>query len=412
MDEFAGRVMEMPRFSYQARSRAGQRVNGVMLAENEDQLVLTLREMDLYLIAAKPEGSSTSGYISRKVRRRELINFTVQLSTAIGAGIPILQTFQGLEEQTTNRKMKRAIEAITEDLRGGSSISLALSRHPHIFSDVYVSMVRAGEVSGNLVKVLQNVTVFLEWQDNLASEIKRATIYPATVMVAVLVLIGLLLGFVFPKILPIIQNLKVPLPFITRAIIGVADFVRHGWYLLLLAGVGLYILIRLLKASDGGLLIVDALKLRAPVVGGLVEEICLSRFAHHLGTLLRTGVDITQSLSIVERVVGNAVIARAVSEAKEKVIQGGSLWSSLQETGVFPPLVVRMIFVGETTGTIDSTLERVTEYYDRELPATVKKLFAVLEPLVIVILAAIVLMVALSIFLPLYSALGKVGGRR
>jgi len=144
----------------------------------------------------------------------------------------------------------------------------------------------------------------------------------------------------------------------------------------------------------------------------LVEKVCLSRFSHHLGILLRTGVDITQSLSISERVVGNAVIAQAVSEAREKVIQGGALWRSLQETGVFPPLVIRMIFIGETTGTIDNTLARVTEFYDREIPATVKKLFAVLEPLIIVVLAAIVLVVALSIFIPLYGALGRVGGRR
>ena len=156
----------------------------------------------------------------------------------------------------------------------------------------------------------------------------------------------------------------------------------------------------------------DAMKLKLPVIGGLIEKICLSRFSHHLGTLLRTGVDISQSLSIVERVVGNAVIAQAVREAKEKVIQGGSLWNSLQETGVFPPLVIRMIFVGETTGTIDATLDRVTAFYDREIPATVKKVFALMEPLIIVVLATIVLIVALSIFIPLYSALGRIGGGR
>jgi type IV pilus assembly protein PilC len=171
-------------------------------------------------------------------------------------------------------------------------------------------------------------------------------------------------------------------------------------------------LVRFLRASKDGQWVLDAIKLRLPVIGGLVEQVCLSRFAHHLGILLRTGVDISQSLSIAERVVGNAVIAQAVAEAREKVIQGGSLWRSLQETGVFPPLVVRMIFVGETTGTIDSTLERVTQFYDREVPATVKKLFAFLEPLIIIFLAVIVLVVALSVFIPLYSALGKIGTRR
>jgi type IV pilus assembly protein PilC len=382
-----------------------------MLAENEDQLALILRDMDLYLVKAKPEGNSTPIYITRPVKRRELINFTVHLSSAIGAGIPILQAFEDLEQQTTNPKMKKAIQTIIEDLGGGASLSAALSRHPHIFSDVYSAMIRTGETSGTLVKVLQHLTSFLEWQENLASEIKRATIYPATVFIAVVLLIGVLLGFVFPRILPVIQSLKVPLPLITRVVMTVADLFRSGWYLVLLGAVGLFFLFRFLKGTEGGRYFVDAIKLRVPVAGALLEKICLSRFAHHLGMLLRTGVDISQSLSIAERVVGNAVIALAVSEAREKVIQGGPLWRSLQETGAFPPLITRMIFIGETTGTIDNTLDRVTEYYDREIPATVKKLFAVLEPLIIILLAAMVLLVALSIFIPLYGALDKVGRR-
>ncbi|TAK06505.1 type II secretion system F family protein [bacterium] len=402
----------MPRFNYQARNRSGQRVTGVMLAEDEAQLAVTLREMDLYLVNAKVNDRSAPIYITQPVKRRELINFTVHLAAAIGGGIPILQAFEDLELQTTNRRMKSAIGVIMEDLRGGSSLSDALSRHPHIFSDIYVSMIKAGETSGSLVQVLQHLTDFLEWQDGLASEIKRATIYPAAVLISVIGLIGVLVGFVFPRILPVILSLKVPLPFITRAVMAVADFVRYGWYWILLAGASFFVLFRFLKASEGGQVILDAIKLRLPVIGGLVEQVCLSRFSHHLGILLRTGVDISQSLSISERVVGNAVIAQAVSEAREKVIQGGALWRSLQETGVFPPLVIRMIFIGETTGTIDSTLARVTEFYDREIPATVKKLFAVLEPLIIVVLAAIVLLVALSIFIPLYGALGRVGARR
>lgn len=402
----------MPNFSYQARGRFGQKVNGSMMAGNEEELAVTLREMDLYLVAAKPEErSSRISLFARRIKRRELINFTVHLAAAAGAGIPILQAFDDLETQTTNRKMVNAIRTVREDLQGGSSLSDAMARHPQIFSDVYVSMIKAGEASGSLVQVLQHLTGFLEWQDGLASEIKRATIYPATVLIAVMLLVGVLTGFVFPRILPVILNLKVPLPLITRVVMAVADMVRYGWYWILLAGTSLFFLIRLLKENENGILLVDAIKLRLPVIGPLVEKICLSRFAHHMSILFRTGVDISQSLSIVERVVGNAVMAQAVREAKEQVLQGGPLWRSLQETGVFPPLVIRMIFVGETTGTMDTTLMRVTEFYDREIPASVKRVFAVLEPLIIVLLAAIVLIVALSIFLPLYSTLGRVGRR-
>jgi type IV pilus assembly protein PilC len=401
----------MPRFNYRARNLAGQSVHGAMLADDEEQLAMTLRGMDLYLVSARPERAWNAIYLTRPVKVRELITFTVHMATSIGAGIPILQALEDSEEQTTNKRMRRAIREIADDLSGGSSLSDALSRHRAIFSDVYVSMTRAGEASGTLDKVLQRLAEFLEWQNALASEIRRASIYPATVFVAVLGLIGVLLGFVFPRILPVIHSLKVPLPFVTRAVIAAGDVVRFGWFWILLGMAGLFALVRVLGANEGGRLIIDAIKLRLPVIGGLVEKICLSRFAHHLGLLLRTGVDITQSLSITAQVVGNAVIAQAVSEAREKVIQGGSLWRSLQETGAFPPLVVRMVFVGESTGTVDSTLEKVTEFYDREIPATVKKMFAVLEPLIIVILAALVLTVALAIFIPLYDALGRVGRR-
>jgi type IV pilus assembly protein PilC len=401
----------MPRFTYKARSRSGQKVDGIMLADNEEQLALTLREMDLYLVDAGSEKAPAPSLFGRPVKRREIINFTVHLSASIGAGIPILQAFEDVERQTTNHRMKKAIQVITEDLRGGSSLSVALSRHPLIFPDIYCNMVRAGETSGSLVRVLEHLVGFLEWQDSLASEIKRAAIYPAIVFVAVLGFLGLLLGFVFPRILPVIQSFKVPLPFVTLAVMAVSDAIRHDWYLILLGIVGLVVLVRFLKASEGGQWIVDALKLKLPVIGGLIEEICLSRFAHHLGLLLKTGVDISQSLSITEQVVGNKVLAQAVGEAREKVIQGGSLWRSLQETGVFPPLVIRMIFVGETTGTIDGTLEKVTAFYDREVPNTVKKVFTVMEPLVVVMLAAMVLLIALSVFIPFYEALGKIGRR-
>ncbi|MBI2359370.1 MAG: type II secretion system F family protein, partial [Deltaproteobacteria bacterium] len=296
----------MPRFNYRARNLAGQSVQGVMLADDEEQLAVTLRGMDLYLVAARPERAWNAVYLTRPVKLRELITFSVHMATSIGAGIPILQALEDSEEQTTNKRMQRAIRQVADDLRGGSSLSDALSRHPAIFSDVYVSMVRVGEASGTLDKVLQRLVEFLEWQDALASEIRRASIYPATVLAAVLGLIGVLLGFVFPRILPVIQSLKVPLPFITRAVITAGDVVRFGWFWIILGIAGLFVLMRVLGAHEGGRLIIDAIKLRLPIIGGLIEKICLSRFAHHLALLRRTGVDITQSRSITARVVGNA----------------------------------------------------------------------------------------------------------
>ena len=404
----------MPRFNYQARNKLGERLDGMMLAENERQLALTLRAMDLYLINAQPERApsllSMTLTLPRRVGRRELIDFTVHLAAAIGAGIPILQAFEDLESQTANGKLKRAIRVIREDLSGGSSLFAALGRHPTIFSEVYTNIVQVGEISGSLVQVLQRLNSYLEWQDSLASEIKRATTYPVVVLTAVLGLIALLLGFVFPKILPVLEGLKVPLPFITRAVIAAGNFIRYGWYWMLLGAASLIVLIRLLKTIEGGRLIIDAAKLRAPVLGDFVEKICLSRFAHHFRTLLTSGIDITRALTISERVVGNAVLAQAIGEAREKVIQGGSLWRSLQETGAFPAMFVRMIFVGETTGSLDTRMEGVTDFYDQQIPNAVKRLFSIIEPILIGVLAIMVLIIALSIFLPLYN-MGGIGRR-
>jgi len=382
-----------------------------MLASDEDQLAVTLRGMDLYLINAKQEKASSPIYLTRPVKRREIIHFTGQLVTGIKAGIPILQALEDLVEQTTNRAMKSALEVIMEDLRGGASLSAALSRQPHIFNEVFTSVTRAGELSGSLDTVLDHLVRFLEWQDALASEVKRATIYPSIVLGAVTVLMGVLVGFVFPRILPVIQSLNIPLPFVTRLMITTGQFVHANWYWLLLGVVMSFVLFRLFQANPTGRFIVDALKLRVPVIGTLVEMVCLSRFAHHVGTLLGTGIDITQTLTITERVVGNAVIAHAIRETKEKVSQGISFWRALQETGVFPPLVIRMVSVGENSGTIETSLQRVTEYFDQEIPTKVKRLFAIMEPLIVVVLATVVLGIALSIFIPLYSVLGRIGGR-
>lgn len=382
-----------------------------MLASDEDQLAVTLRDMDLYLVNAKPERASTPIYLTRPVNRRELIYFTSYLVTSIKAGIPILQALEDLEDQTTNRAMKSAIQAIMEDLHGGASLSAALSRNPHIFNEVFISVARAGELGGSLDKVLEHLISFLEWQDALASEIKRATIYPSVVLGAVMVLMGVLVGFVFPRILPVIQSLNIPLPLVTRIMIGTGKFVNANWHWLLLGSVVCFILFRLFKATPTGQFVVDAVKLRLPVIGTLVEMVCLSRFAHHVGTLLGTGIDITQTLSITERVVGNSVIAHAVHETREKINQGVSFARALQETGVFPPMVIRMVFVGESSGTIETSLQRVTEYFDQEIPTKVKRLFAILEPLIVVVLATVVLGIALSIFIPLYSVLDRIGGR-
>ena len=222
-------------------------------------------------------------------------------------------------------------------------------------------------------------------------------------------MVTVLFAFAFPRITGILLGMKISLPLITRVVIGASTFFKHYWWLIFSGLAAAVVGLRLIAKTPRGRLWVDKLKLRLPIVGDLIRKVALSRFAHHLGILWRAGIALPQTLALVEGVVGNQVIAEAISRAKEEVLAGGSLSKSLGKSGQFPPLVIRMLTIGETTGEMDESLAKVCQYYDQEVPATVKKIFAVMEPLLIAFLAFVVLGVALSMYLPLYSALGVMG---
>jgi len=239
--------------------------------------------------------------------------------------------------------------------------------------------------------------------------VKQMTIYPAFILTAVSLLIILLMTFVFPRFTVIFEKTGAPLPLPTRIVMAFSHFFSSYWWVLIISLVGLVIFQRVFVRTPQGKFVWDQLKLRIPVFGELLKKVALSRFSHYLATLLRAGVDIVYSLEVVERVVDNAVIARVVRECRDRVVSGDLMSDSLSRSGHFPPLVVRMIAIGESTGNMEETLGKVSEYYDREVPATLKKVFAIFEPLVIGILALIVLLMALSMFLPLYQMISLVG---
>lgn len=405
----------MPQFAYKARDMEGNLVKGAMDAPDDGELAALLKERELYLVhfkeeKEKKEKKASLGSISfGKIKRREVIEFTVHLATVLSAGIPILEGLQDLEDRTKNSKFREIIRNVREDIHGGSDLSSALSRHPEVFSQAYVNMVKAGEASGNVDMILKELTGFLEWQEELAATVKKASVYPLMVLAAVGSLITLLFAFAFPRIMGILQGMKVPLPLITRVTIGISAFFRDYWWLIFLTVAVVAVSLRLARKTAKGRLWIDKLKLRLPVVGDLVRKIALSRFAHHLGLLWRAGIDISQALTLVEGVVGNQVIADAINRTKEEVLAGESLSKSLEKRGQFSSLVIRMISIGEISGDMEGSLSKVCQYYDQEVPATVKNIFSVMEPLVIVLLAFVVLGVALSMFLPLYTALGRIG---
>ena len=271
-----------------------------------------------------------------------------------------------------------------------------------------MSVIRAGEASGNLESVLKDLILFLEWQEEIISSIRQATIYPIIVLTAVIGLVVLLMTFVFPRFMVIFEKANVPLPLPTRIVMAVSHFLVHDWGYIIIGVILFIILFRIFIKTDTGRHVIDRLKLRIPIFGKLILKINLSRFAHYLGSLIRAGIDITQSLVIVEKVIGNVILADIIRLMRARVQAGEFMSDTLREYPEFPPLVVRMISIGESSGNLEDTLSKVSTFYDREVPVTIKKVFAIFEPLIIVFLASIVLLMALSMFLPLYQMMGVI----
>ena len=399
----------MSSFTYKAKDEQGRTIKGTMIAPNEDQLAISLDQMGLYLITAKKTKVPESYLSWERVKRKDLITFSVHLSTTLSAGIPILQALQDLIEQTEKPKFKKVIEDISRNIQAGNSFSEALAKHPKVFSELYVSIVKAGETTGNVDKVLDDLVTFLEWQESLATDVKQATIYPAFILLAVISLIVLLMTFVFPRFTVIFERTNVPLPIPTRVVMSISHFTTSYWFIIVLIVIALILSHRLVVRTPRGRYFFDKLKLKLPVFGNLMRKIALSRFSHHFGTLLKAGVEIYHSLMVTEKVVGNSVIANAISNARDYISAGEKLSESLKKGNEFPSMVIRMISIGESSGSLDKTLGKVSQYYDREVPVTIKKVFAVFEPIVIAMLAMIVLGMALSMFLPLYQMLNLVG---
>jgi len=399
----------MPQFSYKARDELGRMVKGIQSAEGVVQLITALRRKNLYLISASEKKGRILSSGGQKIKRSDLIDFSSQLATTLSAGIPILQGLQelGLERQGT--KFGKIITTIKDDIEGGALLHEALARHPQAFGETYIHMVKAGEASGYVDRILRELASFLEWQEELSSSIKKITIYPLVVLIAISVLIIFVFSFAFPRISSVLMEMKVPLPFSTRLLIGVSKLFQSYWHFVGVGFVGGIVGLRLFSQTQKGRLMLDKLKLRLPVIGELIKKVYLSRFTHHLSLLLRAGIGIDDALSALEKVVGSMVFSKAIREIRDQVRAGLTLTEALRRTGVFPPMVIRMISVGESTGTLEEALAKVSQYYDQEVPSTVKKILSAAEPVLIVFLAVVVLSVALSIYLPIYQAIGKIG---
>ena len=415
----------MGEFSYQARNNAGKQVSGTVVAQNESDALGELRRQNLVVVslaekAAKKGagwnlelfgGTATRGAGRKRarVKLQDMIVFTRQLATMLSAGIPLLECLEILGEQAEDAGFRGVIETMVDDVRSGSDFSDALRKHPKVFTSIYVNMIKAGEASGQLDEILVRLAEYQEATAALRARIRAAMTYPVVSLVLIFGITIFLLIFIIPKFQDIFEGMNLKLPRPTVILLAVSSFMKNQWYVWLGAVVGAFFGITVYGKTPSGRLQLDWLKLKMPIFGPLFKKVAISRFARTFATLIQSGVPILGALEIVASTAGNRVIEDAVIEASTSVRQGDTLANPLAKSGVFPPMVCRMISIGEKSGALESLLEKISEFYDQQVSTTVESLTSLIEPLMIGIMGVLVGGMVLAIFLPIFELTKNVG---
>ncbi|MEM9604483.1 MAG: type II secretion system F family protein [Pseudomonadota bacterium] len=399
----------MPDFTYKAVDKGGKSIEGSMAADNEVMLDQQLQAIGYWMIEAQL--SSKAAAPKRfKVTRKELIEFCSAMSAMLGSGISIIDAFETMTEQSSNPGFLHVLEDVSLNVQAGNPISESMSLYPTVFPVQMCNLIKAAEVSGNLPEAFKDLQLHLEWVDRMVSDVKQVSIYPAIVVCVVILFILLLFSFVVPTFTKILVSLNVPLPAITQVVIATGDVIKQYWWAIVGTPVAAFIGLRYLaRASDVVALRLDHVKLGLPIFGDIARMIALSQFAHNMSVLVRSGVTILQSLTLCKDMIGNRVVAAAIQDAENAVNEGKTVSSALREHRIFPPMMLRMITVGEESGQFEHALAHVSARFDEEIPIRVKRVFAIVEPVIMLTLIGIVGMVALAIFLPLISVMGSVG---
>lgn len=395
----------MATFTYRARDGSGKNVSGQIDAVDQQAAALALMSRDL-MVTGLQEGAAAKTRVKRhqgRIKSQDLVVFTRQLATMMDAGLPLVQTLTTLEEQTESKTFKPILKQITTRVEQGDPFSQALREHPKVFTRLYVSLVEAGETGGLLAEILERVASYLEATSRLKKKVKSAMSYPVIVCcVAILIALFLILKII-PIFADIYKDFGAKLPGPTQALITLSDVMRQ--YLLLVlgaAGGAIFGLVKF-KQTATGTALWDRLKLRLPVFGKLIHKIAMSRFARTFSALVRSGVPILETLRIVGQSSGNTVVERAVETTAASIERGDNLAAALGQHKIFPPMMVKMIAAGEQTGKVDVMLEKISDFYDEEIEATLNGLTSLIEPLLIVFLGVVVGSIVVCMFLPIFK---------
>jgi type IV pilus assembly protein PilC len=396
----------MARHAYKARDEQGRLVRGELEAPDPAELRETLRLRNLFLVDAREIPLRRGGSVSRD----ELILFTFHLQAVFASGIPLIVGLNDLAQQTGSRRFQRVVEDVRDAISQGATMRQALGRHPRAFPASYVHMVEAGEMSGQIDEILGRLVHLLEWSAELRNQLRQLLTYPAVVCTAMLGLVILLLTFVLPRFSEILETLSVGLPWPTRLLMAMSRGCQKYWPFLLAGGAVLAAISVILLRTPSTRRRLDALALRLPVVGPLNRASVGSQIAHFLGGFAEAGVPIDQGLTLLAGVVSNRHASRRIEQVRNRVLGGDTLTQAFAGAAILPPLVHRMLAIGEETGQIPRALRRAEEYYDRDIPRRVKRLMDLMGPALTVVLGAILLFVLSSVLLPLYRAYSAIGG--
>lgn len=400
----------MPIFEYKGKTLAGTNVNGELKAKDRNELEKLLRSNKILVssVIRKPSSINFS-FSRRRVKKVHISRFTRQFATMIGAGLPMVQCLEILAQQSDSAELRKVIGQVKESVQAGTTLAEALSKHKKVFDDLYVNMVDAGEIGGALDSILIRLAVYREKADALVRKVRGALIYPAVIFIVAVAVTFLMLTFIVPVFAKMFAGVGAELPGPTKFVLGLSHFIRSNFLTGLILFILLVIGFRFYVRTEQGRLLVDKLLLRFPLIGDLLRKSAISRFTRTLGTLISSGVSILDALDITAKTAGNKVIQNAIKKSVLSIAEGETITHPLKETGVFPPMVTQMISVGEKTGGLDDMLNKIADFYEEEVDAAVSAITSIIEPVVIIFMGAIVGGILISMYLPMFDIIGKIG---
>lgn len=396
-------------FAYRAMDTQGKIIRGSIDAVNALDLEMRLRRMNLDLIAGNPSRALKSLQFGSPINRQELINFCFHLEQLLHAGVPIIDALVDLRDSVDKPQFREVLANMIETIEGGKTLSESLIEHPRIFDTVFVSLVRAGEVSGQLGEVLSKLTDNLKWQDEIAKQTRNIVIYPAVTGTVVLGVVFFLMIYLVPKLVTVIRTLESEIATSTKILIAVSNFFVNYWYVALFVPIILIVAFGAWAKSSSDLRYrIDQFKLQMPIIGAVNRRIILARFSTFFALMYASGITILECIRISEKIAGNKVIEAGLEQVGRSIADGKSLTEAFQSVGLFPPLVLRMLKVGEATGGLDTALRNVSYFYNRDVKEAIEAVQKLIEPMTILVIGAILVLTLLPVFGPIYDAISKV----